>query len=62
MRGGCRGLAAGASTRARAERAEEPPVPARPARLGRQAAVPGRFAEGQFLISIIEERMRIKFR
>lgn len=42
MRG--RGLAAGASARARAERAEESAVLSRPARVGRQAAVSCRLA------------------
>lgn len=38
------GLAAGARARARAERAEEFAVRSRPARVGRQAAVPCRLA------------------
>lgn len=49
MLGGHGGLAAGARARARAERAEEPAVPARPARLGCQAAVPRCLAQGQLL-------------
>lgn len=41
MLGGRGGLAAGARARPRAQRAEEPAVSARPARVGRQAAMPG---------------------
>ena len=47
MLGGRGGLAPGARARARVERAEEPPVPEGPARVGCQAAVPGRLAQGQ---------------
>lgn len=49
MLGGHGGLAVGARARSRAERAEEPAVPARPARLGCQAAVPRCIAQGQYL-------------
>lgn len=48
MLGGRGGVAAGACARARAQRSEEPAVPAGPARLGRQAAVPRRFAQGLY--------------
>lgn len=49
MLGGHGGLAVGARARSRAERAEEPAVSARPARMGCQAAVPSCLAQGLYL-------------